>query len=211
MKNMSFGKLLAIFGGFFVVVIILAVVIIQATSSGKSNNRVVSSRTNSSANQQQYQSQQTDILTVQLQAEQERTQQLLAEKKDTEAKFMILQRSAEQTNQQLLQHINKLSNTILALEQRINQIEESRKKVYIIKPSKEASTAKVPENVHKLPDSQVQTTVAGLAWVKSNGRIINVTAGDIINIPTKAPVKKVQTKAKIRAIDSDGVYIRTSN
>lgn len=98
MKNMSFGKLMAIFGGSLVVVIILAVVIIKATSGPKPGSTVVTQR-----HQTEFQPQQPVILADQLRREQEAS---AAAREMSAQRAQAMQQALQQQNQAVMQRLD---------------------------------------------------------------------------------------------------------
>ncbi|AYK20464.1 hypothetical protein C0073_022205 (plasmid) [Aeromonas veronii] len=139
MKNMSFGKLMAIFGGSLVVVIILAVVIIKATSGPKPGSTVVTQR-----HQTQFQPQQPDILAEQLRREQEAS---AAAREMSAQQSQAMQQALQQQNQAVMQRLDGIAIGLNALDQRVAAIENSRRPtgVQVIKPERKPRTSPVKQ------------------------------------------------------------------
>jgi len=189
MKNMSFGKLMAIFGGAFVVVIILAVVIIKASSGGKPHNTVVTRH-----QPPQFQPLQPDPLAEQLRLEQEAeaaNRELSVQQ--AQAHIQALQQSLQQQNQALMQQLEAIVSGVNTLEQRVAALENSRQStgVHVIKPKREprTSTAKA-----------LNEDAAPLAADSESGHSISV--GETLPAVEKPLV--------VRAVDNEAGIVITS-
>jgi len=198
MQNISFGKLMAIFGGSLVVVIILAVVIINATSGPNPGSKVVTQRY-----QTQIQPQQPDILAEQLRREQEAS---------AAAREMFAQqaKTMEAMQQALQQRLDGISSELNALDQRVAAIENSRRPtgVQVIKPERKPRTYPVKQlekGSEPLPANsgyKVQATVGKRAWIAAGEHEDSVSVGE-----TLPPVKKPLV---VRAVDNESGIIITS-
>ena len=202
MKNMSFGKLMAIFGGSLVVVIILAVVIIKATSGPKPGSTVVTQR-----HQTQFQSQQPDILAEQLRREQEAS---AAAREMSAQQAQAMQQALQQQNQAVMQRLDGIAIGLNALDQRVAAIENSRRPtgVEVIKPEPKPRTPPVKQlekGATPLPANsgyKVQATVGKRAWIAAGEHEDSVSVGE-----TLPPVKKPLV---VRAVDNESGIVITS-
>lgn len=202
MKNMSFGKLMAIFGGSLVVVIILAVVIIKATSGPKPGSTVVTQR-----HQTQFQSQQPDILAEQLRREQEAS---AAAREMSAQQAQAMQQALQQQNQAVMQRLDGIAIGLNALDQRVAAIENSRRPtgVEVIKPERKPRTSPVKQlekGATPLPANsgyKVQATVGKRAWIAAGEHEDSVSVGE-----TLPPVKKPLV---VRAVDNESGIVITS-
>jgi hypothetical protein len=202
MKNMSFGKLMAIFGGSLVVVIILAVVIIKATSGPKPGSTVVTQR-----HQTQFQPQQPDILAEQLRREQEAS---AAAREMSAQQAQAMQQALQQQNQAVMQRLDGIAIGLNALDQRVAAIENSRRPtgVQVIKPERKPRTSPVKQlekGATPLPANsgyKVQATVGKRAWIAAGEHEDSVSVGE-----TLPPVKKPLV---VRAVDNESGIVITS-
>ena len=202
MKNMSFGKLMAIFGGSLVVVIILAVVIIKATSGPKLGSTVVTQR-----HQTQFQPQQPDILAEQLRREQEAS---AAAREMSAQQAQAMQQALQQQNQAVMQRLDGIAIGLNALDQRVAAIENSRRPtgVQVIKPERKPRTSPVKQlekGATPLPANsgyKVQATVGKRAWIAAGEHEDSVSVGE-----TLPPVKKPLV---VRAVDNESGIVITS-
>lgn len=202
MKNMSFGKLMAIFGGSLVVVIILAVVIIKATSGPKPGSTVVTQR-----HQTQFQPQQPDILAEQLRREQEAS---AAAREMSAQQAQAMQQALQQQNQAVMQRLDGIAIGLNALDQRVAAIENSRRPtgVEVIKPERKPRTSPVKQlekGATPLPANsgyKVQATVGKRAWIAAGEHEDSVSVGE-----TLPPVKKPLV---VRAVDNESGIVITS-
>lgn len=202
MKNMSFGKLMAIFGGSLVVVIILAVVIIKATSGPKPGSTVVTQR-----HQTQFQTQQPDILAEQLRREQEAS---AAAREMSAQQAQAMQQALQQQNQAVMYRLDGIAIGLNALDQRITAIENSRRPtgVQVIKPERKPRTSPVKQlekGATPLPANsgyKVQATVGKRAWIAAGEHEDSVSVGE-----TLPPVKKPLV---VRAVDNESGIVITS-
>lgn len=202
MKNMSFDKLMAIFGGSLVVVIILAVVIIKATSGPKPGSTVVTQR-----HQTQFQPQQPDILAEQLRREQEAS---AAAREMSAQQAQAMQQALQQQNQAVMQRLDGIAIGLNALDQRVAAIENSRRptSVQVIKPERKPRTSPVKQlekGATPLPANsgyKVQATVGKRAWIAAGEHEDSVSVGE-----TLPPVKKPQV---VRAVDNESGIVITS-
>lgn len=206
MKNMSFGKLMAIFGGSLVVVIILAVVIIKATSGPKPGSTVVTQR-----HQTQFQTQQPDILAEQLRREQEASAAASAAAREMSAQqAQAMQQALQQQNQAVMYRLDGIAIGLNALDQRITAIENSRRPtgVQVIKPERKPPTFPVKQlekGATPLPANsgyKVQATVGKRAWIAAGEHEDSVSVGE-----TLPPVKKPLV---VRAVDNESGIVITS-
>ncbi len=204
MKNMSFGKLMAIFGGSLVVVMIIAIIVIKA-SSGPKIGTVVKQRS-----QQQFQSQQPDILAEQLRREQEAADAARASLTQAQAVQQATQQAMQQQTQALLQRLDGMANSINMLEQRIASIESSRRptSVEIVKPERKPHDEKKKrlEKQAAMPsadaDYRVIATVSKRAWIAAGENEDSVTEGEPLPPVKKPPV--------VQTIDKDAGTVITS-
>lgn len=202
MKNMSFGKLMAIFGGSLVVVIILAVVIIKATSGPKPGSTVVTQR-----HQTQFQPQQPDILAEQLRREQEAS---AAAREMSAQQAQAMQQALQQQNQAVMQRLDGIAIGLNALDQRVAAIENGRRPtgVEVIKPERKPRTSPVKQlekGATPLPANsgyKVQATVGKRAWIAAGEHEDSVSVGE-----TLPPVKKPLV---VRAVDNESGIVITS-
>lgn len=202
MKNMSFGKLMAIFGGSLVVVIILAVVIIKATSGPKPGSTVVTQR-----HQTQFQPQQPDILAEQLRREQEAS---AAAREMSAQQAQAVQQALQQQNQAVMQRLDGIAIGMNALDQRVAAIENGRRPtgVEVIKPERKPRTSPVKQlekGATPLPANsgyKVQATVGKRAWIAAGEHEDSVSVGE-----TLPPVKKPLV---VRAVDNESGIVITS-
>lgn len=202
MKNMSFGKLMAIFGGSLVVIIILAVVIIKATSGPKLGSTVVTQR-----HQTQFQPQQPDILAEQLRREQEAS---AAAREMSAQQAQAMQQALQQQNQAVMQRLDGIAIGLNALDQRVAAIENSRRPtgVQVIKPERKPRTSPVKQlekGATPLPANsgyKVQATVGKRAWIAAGEHEDSVSVGE-----TLPPVKKPLV---VRAVDNESGTVITS-
>ena len=202
MKNMSFGKLMAIFGGSLVVVIILAVVIIKATSGPKPGSKVVTKR-----NQTEFQPQQPVILADQLRREQEAS---AAAREMSAQQAQAMQQALQQQNQAVMQRLDGIAIGLNALDQRVAAIENSRRPtgVQVIKPERKPRTSPVKQlekGATPLPANsgyKVQATVGKRAWIAAGEHEDSVSVGE-----TLPPVKKPLV---VRAVDNESGIVITS-
>jgi len=202
MKNMSFGKLMAIFGGSLVVVIILAVVIIKATSGPKPGSTVVTQR-----HQTQFQPQQPDILAEQLRREQVAS---AAAREMSAQQSQAMQQALQQQNQAVMQRLDGIAIGLNALDQRVAAIENSRRPtgVQVIKPERKPRTSPVKQlekGATPLPANsgyKVQATVGKRAWIAAGEPEDSVSVGE-----TLPPVKKPLV---VRAVDNESGIVITS-
>jgi hypothetical protein len=203
MKNMSFGKLMAIFGGSLVVVIIIAVIIVNATSGPKPGSKVVTQR-----HQTQFQPQQPDILAEQLRREQEAS---AAAREMFTQQTQAMQQALQQQNQAVMQRLDGITIGLNALDQRVTAIENSRRPtgVQIIKPERKPRTSPVKQlekGATPLPANsgyEVQAIVGKRAWIVADEHEDSVSVGD-----TLPPVKKPLV---VRAVDNEsGIIIMST-
>lgn len=202
MKNMSFGKLMAVFGGSLVVVIILAVVIIKATSGPKPGSTVVTQR-----HQTQFQPQQPDILAEQLRREQEAS---AAAREMSAQQAQAVQQALQQQNQAVMQRLDGIAIGMNALDQRVAAIENGRRPtgVEVIKPERKPRTSPVKQlekGATPLPANsgyKVQATVGKRAWIAAGEHEDSVSVGE-----TLPPVKKPLV---VRAVDNESGIVITS-
>lgn len=202
MKNMSFGKLMAIFGGSLVVVIILAVVIIKATSGPKPGSKVVAQR-----HQTEFQPQQPVILADQLRREQEAS---AAAREMSAQQAQAMQQALQQQNQAVMQRLDGIAIGLNALDQRVAAIENSRRPtgVQVIKPERKPRTSPVKQldkGATPLPANsgyKVQATVGKRAWIAAGEHEDSVSVGE-----TLPPVKKPLV---VRAVDNESGIVITS-
>lgn len=202
MKNMSLGKLMAIFGGSLVVIIILAVVIIKATSGPKPGSTVVTQRY-----QTQFQPQQPDILAEQLRREQEAS---AAAREMAAQQAQAMQQALQQQNQAVMQRLDGIATGLNALDQRVTAIENSRRPtgVQVIKPERKPRTSPVKQlekGATPLPANsgyKVQATVGKRAWIAAGEHEDSVSVGE-----TLPPVKKPLV---VRAVDNESGIVITS-
>lgn len=202
MKNMSFEKLIAIFGGSLVVIIILAVVIIKATSGPKPGSTVVTQR-----HQTQFQPQQPDILAEQLRREQEAS---AAAREMSAQQAQAMQQALQQQNQAVMQRLDGIVIGLNALDQRVAAIENSRRptSVQVIKPERKPRTSPVKqleEGATPLPANsgyKAQATVGKRAWIAAGEHEDSVSVGE-----TLPPVKKPLV---VRAVDNESGIVITS-
>ncbi len=202
MKNMSFGKLMAIFGGSLVVVIILAVVIIKATSGPKPGSTVVTQR-----HQTEFQPQQPVILADQLRREQEAS---AAAREMSAQQAQAMQQALQQQNQAVMQRLDGIAIGLNALDQRVAAIENSRRPtgVQVIKPERKPRTSPVKQlekGATPLPANsgyKVLATVGKRAWIAAGEHEDSVSGGE-----TLPPVKKPLV---VRAVDNESGIVITS-
>lgn len=200
MKNMSFGKLMAIFGGIFVVVIIAAVVIIKMTNSTKQGASVVTQR-----HQQPQQEQKPDVLGERLKAQQDLQNSQAA----SAAQTQIMQQTIQQGNTAITQRLDSLASDITAIDQRLLALEGKRatSEIVVKSPRKQKISAikQLAKGATPIPTSsgyKVQSTVGARAWVDAGEHSDSVSVGE-----TLPPVAKV---LRVRAVDSDsGIVITT--
>lgn len=202
MKDMPFGKLMAIFGGSFVVIIILTVAIIKATSGQKPNSTVVTQRY-----QTQYQPQQPDILAEQLRHEQESS---AAAREMFAQQVQAMQQAMQQQNQAVMQRLDGFAVGLNALDKRVAAIENSRRhtSVQVIKPEREPRTSQVKQLENGAAPLQansgykVQATVGKRAWIAAGEHEDSVSVGEILP-PVKVPLV-------VRAVDDESGIVITS-
>ncbi len=202
MKDMSFGKLMAIFGGSLVVVIILAVVVIKANSGPKPGTKVVTQRY-----QTQDQPQGPDILAEQLRREQEAAE---TAREMSAKQARAIEQAIQQQNQAVMQRLDGISTGMLALEQRVSAIENIRRptSVQIIKPEnapRAQPVKKLERGAAQLPANsgyKVQATVGKRAWIAAGEHEDSVTVGE-----TLPPVQKPWV---VRAVDNESGIVVTS-
>lgn len=205
MKNMSFGKLLAIFGGSLVTIMIIAIIVIKVTSAPKVGT-VVRQRNP----QQQFQQQQPDILAEQLRREQEAADTARASLQKAQATQQAMQQAMQQQTQILVQRLDGMASSISMLEQRIASIENSRRptSVEIVRPERKPRNdqgKQLEKRAEPLPanaDYRVIATVSKRAWVAAGENEDSVTEGDALPPVIKPPV--------VQAINKDAGTVITS-
>jgi len=199
MKNMSLGKLMAIFAGSLVVIVIITVIIAKATSA-PSPSKVVTQR----YQMQQFQPQQPDIL-----AEQFRRAQ---EKFAAEREMYLQQAQAmQQALQQQMQRIDSIANSLKTMDQRIAAIEKKLHPtgVQVIKPERKPRKSlvkkKSDEGCAMLSNSgyNVLATVGKRAWIAAGEHEDSVSVGD--------PLPPVKKPLVVRAVDNESGVVITSS
>jgi len=201
-KNMSFGKLMAIFGGSLVVVMILAVVIIKATSGPKIGRTIVTQR-----HQPQFQPEQPDILAEQLRREQEIS---AAAREISAQQAQAMQQALQQQNQVVMQQLDSIASGLSSLNQRVTSLENSRRatEVQIIKPDRKSRTSATNQSEREgtpIPSDsgyKVQATVGKRAWITAGEHDDSVSVGEILP-PVKTPMI-------VHAVDNESGIIITS-
>jgi len=202
MNNMSFGKLMAIFGGSLFVLILFAVLIIKATSAPKLGSKVVTQR-----HQTQFQEQQPDILAEQLRREQEAS---AAAREMAAQQAKAMQQALQQQNQAVMQRLDGIAAGLSALDQRVTAIENSRRpaSVQVIKPERTSRTSPVKpleKGSAPLPTNsgyKVQATVGKRVWVAAGEHEDSVSVGEALPPVKKPPV--------VHAVDSESGIVITS-
>ncbi len=202
MKNLSFGKLMALFGAGLIAVMLIAVIIIKLASAPKPTGAVVTQR-----HQTQFQPQQPDILAEQLRREQESA---AAAKAAAAQQTQAMQQALQQHSQVLTQRLESISNNMSMLEQRIAAVENIRRptSVQIVKPERNRSEKKQLYGDGKtfpLPANlgyRVQATVGNRAWISAGDHEVNLTVGEAL---PPAPPLVVQT------IDPESGVVITSS
>ena len=134
MKNLSFGKLMAIFVGSLCVFIIGTVMILKMSAGSKQNNTVVS---------RNYQKTSTaaDALAEQIRLEQQANASREMYAKQTEA----LQKTIQEQNRVFARHLENVSHGVNALEMRLAELEHRTRptQVDVIKPKRHSSISSV--------------------------------------------------------------------
>lgn len=205
MKNMSFGKLMAIFGGSLLVVMIIAAIVVKA-STGNNLRTVVKER----VQQRNQTQQQPDILAEQLRREQEAADAARASLTQAQAAQQAIQQAMQQQTQIMTQRLDGMVNSISMLEQRIASIESSRRptSVEIVKPERkprDGQEKRLEKRAEPLPansDYRVIATVSKRAWIAAGENEDSVTEGE--------PLPPVQKPPVVHAIDKDAGTVITS-
>lgn len=204
MKNMSFGKLMAIFGGILVVVVIAAIAIITITNKQKQGSSVVTQR-----HQQQPQEQKPDVLGERLKAQQDSQAAQAASAAQSATQTQAVQQAIQQGTAVVIQRLDGVSTDVAALDQRITALEGKRTTTeLVVKPKHKAKTSAVKllaKDATPIPASsgyKVQSTVGNRAWVETGDQTDSVSVGEAL-----PPVAKA---LRVLAVDADsGIVITT--
>lgn len=202
MKNMSFGKLMAIFGGILVVVVIAAIAIIKITNSQKQGASVVTQR-------HQLQEQKPDVLGERLKAQQDLQAAQATSAAQAASQTQAVQQAIQQGNAVVIQRLDGFSTDVAALDQRITALEGKRTATeLVVKPKHKARTSAVKllaKGATPIPASAgytVQSTVGNRAWIETDDKTESIAVGE-----TLPPVAKA---LRVVAVDADsGIVITT--
>jgi hypothetical protein len=196
-KNLSFGKLMGIFGGVLLLLIVVTVIIVKASSTAPAPVQRRPAVIDPAVQERK----------AQEEAAAAEATSKAAELQSTMGNVLAMQNQLAGQNAATNQRLDGMNTELQALSARLEALEASKAQAAAAKPkrpSRDTPLKQLARSGRPLGSSsgyEVRATVGDRAWIQAGDREVSVTAGDALP-PTPT--------LRVRAVESNSGVVITS-